>query len=67
MSERPIDFAAGDRVTFREGVFSSFDADVVQVDAGARIVHLVIPIFGGRTPVELSFDEAARVLELVDR
>ncbi len=67
MSERPIDFSAGDRVTFREGTSSAFDADVVEVDAIAQRIYLEIPVFGGRTAVELSFEEAARILEHADQ
>jgi transcription antitermination factor NusG len=67
MSDRPIDFTAGDRVTFQGGTFSEFDADVVEVDAIAQRIYLEVPVFGGRTPVELSFEEAARILEHADQ
>lgn len=62
MSDAPVEFAVGDRVTFREGRFSAFDAEVVEVDLAARIIRVEIPVFGGRTPVELAFEEAARIL-----
>ena len=40
MREPPIDFTAGGRVTIRKGVFSAFDADVVEVDAITRTIRL---------------------------
>ena len=51
MNERPIDFSVGDRVTIREGVFSRFDATVIETDTTTRVVHLSISIFGRETPI----------------
>lgn len=64
MSKRQVPFAAGDHVTFKDGVFAGFDADVVDVDTTERMIYVDIPLFGSKTPVELSFDEAARILVL---
>ena len=63
MSEQPTNFAPGDHVRFRDGLFAGFDADVTEIDAVTQTIHLSIPIYGRGHQLEFTLEEASRLLE----
>jgi transcription antitermination factor NusG len=63
MNEIPLDLAPGDRVRLLEGTFSRFEADVTEVDTSARVIHVVLSIYGRSIPFQFTFDDVPTALE----
>ena len=53
-------FEVGGRVTITDGPFADLPATVSQVDHGARMLTVLITVFGRQTRVDVTFDQAAR-------
>lgn len=55
------DIEAGQSVKVISGPFAEFDATVSEVNPEAGKVKVMVSLFGRETPVELSFDQIAKI------
>ena len=62
-SEAPkvIDFGIGDSVTVMDGPFATLPATIVEINAEAQRLKVLVSIFGRETPVELSFSQVSKI------
>lgn len=61
-ADRPrAEWAAGDSVRVTQGPFANFQGTVSDVDEERTKVKVLVNIFGRETPVELAFDQIAKV------
>jgi transcriptional antiterminator NusG len=56
-----VDFVVGESVTVTDGPFESLDATISEVSAESAKLKVLVSIFGRETPVELSFDQVAKI------
>jgi transcriptional antiterminator NusG len=56
-----VAWQAGDNVRVTTGPFANFQGSISDVDAERQKVKVLVNIFGRETPVELSFDQIAKV------
>jgi transcriptional antiterminator NusG len=54
------DFTAGENVTITDGPFETLAATISEVNAKTGKLKVLVSIFGGETPVELSFSQVAK-------
>jgi transcriptional antiterminator NusG len=54
------DFAVGENVTITDGPFETLAATISEVNAKTGKLKVLVSIFGGETPVELSFSQVAK-------
>ncbi len=55
------DFVEGMNVKVTHGPFAEFDGTIAEVNIDRSTVKVMVTIFGRETPVELGFDQVARV------
>ena len=55
-----IDFRIGDSVTVMDGPFATLPATIVEINAEAQRLKVLVSIFGRETPVELSFSQVSK-------
>lgn len=55
------DFEIGESVTVMEGPFETLPATISEINADARKLIVLVSIFGRETPVELSFNQVAKL------
>jgi transcriptional antiterminator NusG len=55
------DFVEGMNVKVTSGPFAEFDGTIAEVNVDRSTVRVMVTIFGRETPVELGFDQVARV------
>ena len=55
------DFVEGMNVKVTSGPFAEFDGTIAEVNLDKSTVRVMVTIFGRETPVELGFDQVARV------
>ena len=55
------DFVEGMNVKVTSGPFAEFDGTIAEVNLDKSTVKVMVTIFGRETPVELGFDQVARV------
>jgi transcriptional antiterminator NusG len=62
-SEAPkvIDFRISDSVTVMDGPFATLPATIVEINAEAQRLKVLVSIFGRETPVELSFSQVSKI------
>ena len=58
---RVIDFEVGESVTVMEGPFETLPATISEISADAQKLKVLVSIFGRETPVELSFNQVAKI------
>ncbi len=58
---REIDFEVGESVTVMEGPFETLPATISEISADAQKLKVLVSIFGRETPVELSFNQVAKI------
>ncbi len=58
---RVIDFEIGESVTVMEGPFETLPATISEISADAQKLKVLVSIFGRETPVELSFNQVAKL------
>jgi transcription termination/antitermination protein NusG len=56
-----IDFRIGDSVTVMDGPFATLPATIVEINAEAARLKVLVSIFGRETPVELSFSQVSKI------
>jgi len=56
-----VDFSVGESVTVTDGPFETLPATISEINAEAQKLKVLVSIFGRETPVELSFDQVAKI------
>ncbi|WP_018347748.1 transcription termination/antitermination protein NusG [Longispora albida] len=56
-----LDFEVGDSVTVTDGAFSSMPATISEINADQQKLKVLVSIFGRETPVELNFNQVAKI------
>ena len=56
-----VDFRIGDSVTVMDGPFATLPATIVEINAEAQRLKVLVSIFGRETPVELSFSQVSKI------
>ncbi|WP_029252157.1 transcription termination/antitermination protein NusG [Paraoerskovia marina] len=56
-----VDFEVGESVTVTDGPFETLDATISEINADTQKLKVLVSIFGRETPVELSFDQVAKI------
>ena len=56
-----VDFEVGESVTVMDGPFATLPASISEVNAEQQKLKVLVSIFGRETPVELSFDQVAKL------
>ena len=57
-----VDYEVGESVTVMDGPFATLPATVNEINADTQKLKVLVSIFGRETPVELSFDQVAKIL-----
>ncbi len=56
-----VDFTIGESVTVTDGPFDTLPASISEINAEAQKLKVLVSIFGRETPVELSFNQVAKI------
>ena len=56
-----VDYSIGESVTVMDGPFATLPATINEVNADAQKLKVLVSIFGRETPVELSFNQVAKI------
>ena len=56
-----VEFEAGESVTVMDGPFATLPATVNEINPDTQKLKVLVSIFGRETPVELSFDQVAKI------
>ena len=59
--ETLVDFHVGESVTVMEGPFETLAATISEINADTQKLKVLVSIFGRETPVELSFNQVAKI------
>ena len=58
---RVLDFEVGDSVTVTDGAFASLPATISEINVDQQKLKVLVSIFGRETPVELNFNQVAKI------
>jgi transcriptional antiterminator NusG len=58
---RVLDFEVGDSVTVTDGPFATLPATINEINLDSQKLKVLVSIFGRETPVELSFNQVAKL------
>jgi len=58
---RVLDFEVGDSVTVTDGAFASLQATISEINPDQQKLKVLVSIFGRETPVELNFNQVAKI------
>jgi transcriptional antiterminator NusG len=58
---RVLDFEVDDSVTVTEGAFATLPATIAEINPEAQKLKVLVSIFGRETPVELNFNQVAKI------
>ncbi|HEY0719023.1 MAG TPA: transcription termination/antitermination protein NusG [Streptosporangiaceae bacterium] len=56
-----VDYEIGESVTVMDGPFATLPATVNEINPDSQKLRVLVSIFGRETPVELSFDQVAKI------
>ena len=56
-----VDFTIGESVTVTDGPFDTLPATISEINAEGQKLKVLVSIFGRETPVELSFNQVAKI------
>jgi transcriptional antiterminator NusG len=56
-----VEFENGETITIKEGSFEGLTGSISEINAAAGKLIVLVSLFGRETPVELSFDEVAKL------
>ncbi|TWP38911.1 transcription termination/antitermination protein NusG [Leekyejoonella antrihumi] len=60
-SSPEVDFTVGESVTVMEGPFETLPATISEINTDTQKLKVLVSIFGRETPVELSFNQVAKI------
>jgi transcriptional antiterminator NusG len=58
---RTVDFEVGESVTVMDGPFATLPATISEINLDAQRLKVLVSIFGRETPVELQFNQVAKI------
>jgi len=56
-----VDFEVGESVTVMDGPFATLPATINEIDTLHQKLKVLVSIFGRETPVELNFNQVAKI------
>jgi len=56
-----VEYEVGESVTVMDGPFATLPATVNEINSDTQKLKVLVSIFGRETPVELSFDQVAKI------
>ena len=56
-----VDFSVGESVTVMDGPFATLPATINEINLDSQKLKVLVSIFGRETPVELSFNQVAKL------
>jgi transcriptional antiterminator NusG len=56
-----VDFEIGESVTVMDGPFETLPATISEINPDTQKLKVLVSIFGRETPVELSFNQVAKI------
>jgi transcriptional antiterminator NusG len=56
-----VDFTVGESVIVQDGPFATLPATIIEMNAEAQRLKVLVSIFGRETPVELNFNQVSKV------
>ena len=56
-----VDFEVGESVTVTDGPFDTLPASISEINVEAQKLKVLVSIFGRETPVELGFNQVAKI------
>lgn len=60
-AQKMPDFQVGESVTVMDGPFETMPASISEIHAESQKLQVLVSIFGRETPVELAFDQVAKI------
>ncbi|GAA1489072.1 transcription termination/antitermination protein NusG [Brachybacterium sacelli] len=60
-AQKMPDFTVGESVTVMDGPFETMPASISEIHAESQKLQVLVSIFGRETPVELGFDQVAKI------
>ena len=60
-SRLEVDFEVGESVTVMDGPFATLPASISEVNGEQQKLKVLVSIFGRETPVELNFNQVAKI------
>ena len=61
VATRSVDFEVGESITVTDGPFATLPATINEVNLDSQKLKVLVSIFGRETPVELSFNQVAKL------
>ncbi|PSO51241.1 MAG: transcription termination/antitermination protein NusG, partial [Actinobacteria bacterium QS_5_72_10] len=56
-----VDFTENENIRVTSGPFADFTGTIVEINADQQKLKVLVSIFGRETPVELGFDQVAKL------
>ena len=61
VAQKAVDFQVGESVTVTDGPFATLPATINEINLDSQKLKVLVSIFGRETPVELSFNQVAKL------
>ena len=61
VAQKAVDFAVGESITVTDGPFATLPATINEISLDSQKLKVLVSIFGRETPVELSFNQVAKI------
>jgi transcription termination/antitermination protein NusG len=61
VAQKSVDFEVGESITVTDGPFATLPATINEVNLDSQKLKVLVSIFGRETPVELSFNQVAKL------
>jgi transcriptional antiterminator NusG len=59
--QKAVDFEVGESITVTDGPFATLPATINEINLDSQKLKVLVSIFGRETPVELSFNQVAKL------
>jgi transcriptional antiterminator NusG len=61
VAQKAVDFEVGESITVTDGPFATLPATINEINLDSQKLKVLVSIFGRETPVELSFNQVAKL------
>jgi transcriptional antiterminator NusG len=61
VAQKAVDFEVGESITVTDGPFATLPATINEISLDSQKLKVLVSIFGRETPVELSFNQVAKI------